>query len=419
MKCSSGIDVNGQASLSESEKRWIATLKSEPWNQSHLVDGADDIDGVKRLIAQIEGLNLSYPGGLLTYITRARKMLTESRNGINPFSGFIPSIPDGEILMTGSPEFAEAENVGLANVDKLAFVLVAGGLGERLGYPGIKIGLPIETCTGMSFIEYFIRMILACEQYAESRTGKRPKLPLAIMTSDDTHEKTEELLRSHRCFGLPEDQITLMKQQGVPALLDNEARMATRASDRFVIETKPHGHGDVHILINQFGLAKKWLSMGLEWMFLFQDTNTLVSHVLCPTLGVSVKNRFVMNSAAVPRTANENVGAICKLTKGSESLTVNVEYNQLGPLLMASGMGGDKPDPSTGLSPFPGNCNMLLIHLPEYSSILESTGGVVTEFVNPKYKDESKATFKSPTRLECLMQDLPRLFKPDFKVWGQ
>lgn len=29
----------------------------------------------------------------------------------------------------------------------MCFVLVAGGLGERLGYDGIKIGIPIELVT--------------------------------------------------------------------------------------------------------------------------------------------------------------------------------------------------------------------------------------------------------------------------------
>lgn len=31
------------------------------------------------------------------------------------------------------------------------------------------------------------------------------------------------------------------------------------------------------------------------------------------------------------------------------------------------------------------------------------------EFVNPKYKDASKLAFKKPTRLECMMQEFPRL----------
>ena len=36
--------------------------------------------------------------------------------------------------------------------------------------------------------------------------------------------------------------------------------------------------------------------------------------------------------------------------------------------------------------------------------------------MNPKYTDETRVKFKSPTRLECLMQDLPKLLKSGEKV---
>lgn len=39
--------------------------------------------------------------------------------------------------------------------------------------------------------------------------------------------------------------------------------------------------------------------------------------------------------------------------------------------------------------------------------------GVVVEFVNPKYKDSSRTEFKKPTRLECMMQDIPKLFQKE------
>ena len=38
-----------------------------------------------------------------------------------------------------------------------------------------------------------------------------------------------------------------------------------------------------------------------------------------------------------------------------------------------------------------------------------SPGGLVPEFVNPKYADAAKNKFKKPTRLECMMQ--VRLFE--------
>lgn len=54
-----------------------------------------------------------------------------------------------------------------------------------------------------------------------------------------------------------------------------------------------------------------------------------------------------MNSLCVPRFAKEAIGAICRLEqpKGG-AMTVNVEYNQLDPLLRDSGYpNGATPPP--------------------------------------------------------------------------
>jgi len=89
-----------------------------------------------------------------------------------------------------------------------------------------------------------------------------------------------------------------------------------------------------------------------------------------------------------------------------------VEYNQLDPLLRASGFpDGDVNDPETGFSPYPGNINQLLFELKPYSDILERTKGIMPEFVNPKYKDAAKTVFKKPARLECMMQDFPTVLE--------
>ena len=39
-----------------------------------------------------------------------------------------------------------------------------------------------------------------------------------------------------------------------------------------------------------------------------------------------------------------------------------------------------------------------------YGAALERTGGSMPEFVNPKYANAERTTFKKPTRLECMMQ---------------
>eukprot|EP00882_Tetradesmus_deserticola_P030469 GHRQ01034227.1.p2 GENE.GHRQ01034227.1~~GHRQ01034227.1.p2 ORF type:complete len:152 (-),score=50.68 GHRQ01034227.1:359-814(-) len=76
----------------------------------------------------------------------------------------------------------------------------------------------------------------------------------------------------------------------------------------------------------------------LACMCCLQDTNALVFRALLAALGLSAANDYDMNSLAVPRKAKEAIGAITRLTKadGSGAMTVNVEYNQLDPLLRST-----------------------------------------------------------------------------------
>ena len=99
-------------------------------------------------------------------------------------------------------------------------------------------------------------------------------------------------------------------------------------------------------------------------------------------------------------------------TDVDRTMTINIEYNQLDPLLRSTtSPEGDYNDKTTGLSPFPGNINMLLLRLSSYNNVLTACSGVMKEFVNPKYVDSTKRdTFKKPTRLECMMQDIAEEF---------
>ena len=98
----------------------------------------------------------------------------------------------------------------------------------------------------------------------------------------------------------------------------------------------------------------------------------------------------------------------------SAQMTLNVEYNQLDPLLRSNG-GADENDPTTNFSLFPGNINQLVMSLPEYVANLEKTGGVMGEFVNAKYTDSTKTAFKKPTRLEVSERKRASLVKKEFE----
>jgi UDP-sugar pyrophosphorylase len=102
-------------------------------------------------------------------------------------------------------------------------------------------------------------------------------------------------------------------QDKVAALKDGNAGLALDDNDRWSVQTKPHGHGDVHHLLHREGLVSKWQKEGKKYVIFLQDTNALVINSIIPTLGVSMKKGFDMNSICIPRLAGEAAGAITRL----------------------------------------------------------------------------------------------------------
>ncbi|KAF8658884.1 hypothetical protein HU200_059386 [Digitaria exilis] len=391
--------------------------------QMHLFEhwaepGVDD-DKKKGFFDQVRRLNSSYPGGLVSYIQNAKKLLADSKEGKNPYDGFTPSVPSGEVLTFGDDNFVSLEAAGVKEARNAAFVLVAGGLGERLGYKGIKIALPRETTTGKCFLQHYIESILSLQEASCKMVddGCDMKIPFAIMTSDDTNALTIKLLESNSYFGMEPSQVKILKQEKVACLADNDARLALDPNDKYKIQTKPHGHGDVHSLLYSSGLLEQWKSEGRKWVLFFQDTNGLLFNAIPSALGVSATKGYNVNSLAVPRKAKEAIGGITKLTHvDGRTMVINVEYNQLDPLLRATGHPDGDANCETGYSPYPGNINQLILELGPYIEELKKTHGAISEFVNPKYTDSTKTAFKSSTRLECMMQDYPKTLPPSARV---
>ena len=330
-------------------------------------------------------------------------------------SGYKVQEPTDSARIDSYDAFKHYESLGLSAVPTAAFVIVAGGLGERLGYKGIKLALPSEIVTDTPYIQLYIQFILALQSRARKATSNPSLLlPLAIMTSDDTDTLTQKLLKDNHNFGMTAEQLIIFKQGKVPSLLDNDAHFTLDDSDKYALDTKPHGHGDVHMLLYQNHIIQRWVQeQGRKHVVFFQDTNGLVFRAIPAALGVSVEKGLEVNSLTVPRVQGDAVGAICKLVREPgtgnktgeqlpDTLTINVEYNQLEGLM---GKGAKEPLVSgTKNSVYPGNINVLIFDAVAYLRVLEDKKGAISEFVNPKYNPDKKS-FKKPTRLECFGTD--------------
>ena len=399
--------------LRERDRRMVGRLLD--LDQGHLFEAwsaSDATESDKRaMLDRLREVDESYPGGLVAYVENARRLLAEAKAGTNPFEGFVPERPDIVDLSRFDETYVRYEADGMPFFDKTAFVLVAGGLGERLGYPGIKLDIAVETLECTTYLRHYADCLLALER----RMAVPRPAPFIIMVSPDTAAGTLASLEANDWFGLRREQVRILRQSPVPALADNEAHLAMDAPCRLAL--KPHGHGDVHVLLHASGEAERLLAEGYEYLVFMQDTNGQTFNTVPGALGVSARHEYDFNSLAIVRVPGEAVGGIARLKRpDGREMTVNVEYNQLDPLLRATvDPAGDVAGPD-GLSPFPGNCNTLVVRLEPYAKVLRRTKGVIAEFVNPKYVDASRSAFRKPTRLETMMQDLPKLFEDGERV---
>lgn len=129
--------------VTDSQKKLLLDLYHN-YGQEHLL--SDDgfrqasVEDRQALANQLEALDNDYSnGGLKGYIENARKLLKDSKDGVNPLDGWEPSVPQGANVDFGTERYKELEDIGLQHLGSVGFVLVAGGLGERLGYSSIKV----------------------------------------------------------------------------------------------------------------------------------------------------------------------------------------------------------------------------------------------------------------------------------------
>lgn len=213
-----------------------------------------------------------------------------------------PSAVDGSL--ENSPESQEARAFGdrLLAEGKIAILLVAGGMGTRLGWEGPKGTFPVGPVTKRSLFEVFAGQVRSLGSRAQRN------ILWAIQTSDANHEETKLFFHENDWFGLDPAQVQLFSQGTLPALRD-DGRVAMLPSGD--IACLPDGHGGVYRALEKKGILNWFEDAGIEHVYYFQVDNPLSILADSAFMGHHALRKSEMSTVVIKkRSPDERVGVL-------------------------------------------------------------------------------------------------------------
>lgn len=250
---------------------------------------------------------------------------------LDSFKGHKESTARGEITPLACMQLpqiekrrAEFEKTGLEAIrqGKVGAVLLAGGMGTRLGSDAPKgvynIGLTKEVYIFQRLIENLMDVVKQADAW----------IPLYVMTSDKNHEATVSFLKEHNYFGYDSDFVTFFMQEMAPAC-DREGKVYLE--EKWKISTSPNGNGGWYSSMYKWGISRKAIADGVEWLNVFAVDNVLQRIADPCFVGAVITNKCAAGAKVVRKCApDEKIGVMC-LEDGRASI---VEYYELTDELM-------------------------------------------------------------------------------------
>ena len=276
------------------------------YGQAHLLDGVDELpDDVRERflarLAEVDWEELAHPAEP------------------PPLEDVEP--PEVVTLAEQEERGAELREAGedAYRDGRVAVLMVAGGQGTRLGWPGPKGTFPIGPHSGKTIYALQAEKVLALSR----RIGR--DVPLLVLTSPATDEETCEHFRAHGDFGLAPGQVRVFVQGTVPSV-DRDGR-ALLAEPSVLLEN-PDGHGGVFEALVRGGELERLRRERVEHLVYLQVDNVLAPVDDPRLVGLAaLEGTDVVTKVLAKTHPDEKVGHLVR-AGGRDRI---VEYTELTP----------------------------------------------------------------------------------------
>lgn len=288
-----------------------AMEKLKGCGQEHLLKYYGDLTEAEKsdLLEQIELTDFS--------------VIEQGKNGAATQKGVISPLESLELdaILEKKEEYT-AIGVEAIKAGKVAAVLLAGGMGTRLGSDDPKgmynIGKTKEVYIFQRIVENLMDVVKAVEK----------DIYLFVMTSDKNHIKTVNFFKEHNYFGYKENYVKFFMQEMAPAT-DYEGKVYMESKCQ--ISNSPNGNGGWFSSMKKWGILDIIHEEGIEYLNVFAVDNVLQRIADPCYVGAVIKRQVEAGAKVVKKAApDEKVGVMC-LEDGRPSV---VEYYELTDELM-------------------------------------------------------------------------------------
>ncbi len=201
---------------------------------------------------------------------------------------------------------------------QVGMILVAGGLGTRLGWDEPKGMFPIGPLSQRPLFQVLIESLLAV------RRKYQAAIPLYVMTSPATDQKTREFLGANNNFGLPAEDVRYFCQATMFAVDDRWQRILLASKSELALA--PDGHGGMLRAFAKSGCLEDCRRRGLQVLFYGQIDNPLLQVCDPLLLGSHQLAKSEMTTQVVrKREPLERVGVLVAADDGVQM----IEYSDL------------------------------------------------------------------------------------------
>ncbi|MCM1216841.1 MAG: UTP--glucose-1-phosphate uridylyltransferase [Lachnospiraceae bacterium] len=291
-----------------------AKEKLASYGQEHVLRYYDELSEEEKqaLLDQIEATDMS-----ILDACRHKEDLVQ-RGVITPLAAM-----QLEEIEAGRASF-EAAGVEAIKAGKIGAVLLAGGMGTRLGSDDPKGMYDIGKTRQLYIFECVINNLLDVVRRTDTW------IHLFIMTSDKNHKSTTTFLKDYDFFGYREDHVHFFQQE-MAAATDYNGKIYLEEKGK--MSSSPNGNGGWFVSLKNAGLVDVIHEKGIEWLNIFAVDNVLQRIADPCFIGATIEKDCAVGAKVVRKNApDEKVGVIC-LEDGRPSI---VEYYELTEELMTA-----------------------------------------------------------------------------------